>query len=87
MLQSALELVSGESLSPTQCTVGNFVQLSGVIQTCLLAFINGVHAYLSLKEITVTQYWDSRFSAAQTCGRAQGILFDPDESGMLGDLF
>ena len=24
MLQSALELVSGESLSPTQCTVGNF---------------------------------------------------------------
>ena len=35
MLQSALELVSGESLSPTQCTVGNFVQLSGVIQTDL----------------------------------------------------
>lgn len=49
MLQSALELVSGESLSPTQCTVGNFVQISDVIPTCLLAFIHGIHAYLSSK--------------------------------------
>lgn len=75
MLQSALELVSGESLSPTQCTVGNFVQISDSSSrlVSLHSYMGFMHTSLQKETTsTVAQYWDSWFSAAQTCGRGTG---------------